>query len=72
MALLIVAPSSELENKGMLAGIEKVGGTSAGAITALCISLGIFSQLKSQIFYIQPNFQKFNDGRFFFPVVLTG
>ena len=34
---------TELENRKLITGIEKVGGTSAGAVTALCISLGYSS-----------------------------
>jgi NTE family protein len=55
----------ELENRQLVPGIERVGGTSAGAIAALMVSLGynggeiaaITSELK---------LQAFNDGRFFF------
>lgn len=56
----------ELENKGTLAGIDKVGGTSAGAVTALCISLGYTSGEITELLY-STNFKKFNDGKFFFP-----
>lgn len=55
----------ELENNKVLAGIEKVGGTSAGAITALCLSLGYTSGEITELLYTT-NFKKFNDGRFFF------
>jgi NTE family protein len=55
----------ELENRKLIAGIEKVGGTSAGAVTALCISLGYTSDEIAQLLYAT-NFKKFNDGRFFF------
>lgn len=54
-----------LENKGMLPGIEKVGGTSAGAITALCVSLGYSAAEITDLLY-STKFSKFNDGRFFF------
>lgn len=55
----------QLENEGILKNITKVGGTSAGAITALMVSLGYNS---SEIFKIisDTKFQKFNDGEFFF------
>lgn len=39
-----------LENQGVLKGIEKVAGTSAGAITATLISLGYSAdQVKSTV-----------------------
>jgi NTE family protein len=56
----------ELENNKVLAGVEKVGGTSAGAITALCLSLGYSSSEITELLYTT-NFKKLNDGRFFFP-----
>jgi NTE family protein len=55
----------ELESRKLIAGVEKVGGTSAGAVTALCISLGYTSDEIAQLLYAT-NFKKFNDGRFFF------
>jgi NTE family protein len=55
----------ELESRKLIAGVEKVGGTSAGAVTALCISLGYTSNEIAQLLYTT-NFKKFNDGRFFF------
>lgn len=56
---------NELENKKIINGIVKVGGTSAGAITALMVSLGYTSD---EIYNIisDTKFQKFNDGSFFF------
>ncbi|MGZ8557839.1 MAG: patatin-like phospholipase family protein [Chitinophagaceae bacterium] len=56
---------SELEKKGVLSTIEKAGGTSAGAITALCVSLGYSASEIEELLY-STNFSKFNDGRFFF------
>lgn len=55
----------ELESSGIIKDIEKVGGTSAGAITALMISLGYSS---NEIYEIisETKFQKFNDGEFIF------
>lgn len=53
-----------LENKGILPGVEKVGGTSAGAITALCVSLGYSASDITDLLY-STKFSKFNDGRFF-------
>ena len=55
----------ELENRGMLPFIERVGGTSAGAVTALCVSLGYSSAEIADLLY-STKFSKFNDGRFFF------
>ena len=55
----------EFENANLLRDIEKVGGTSAGAIIALSLSLGYNAQEIKEIIY-QTNFNKFNDGRFFF------
>ena len=55
----------ELERQGLMPNIERVGGTSAGAITALAISLGYTGDEIAHII-TQTNFKKFNDGRFFF------
>lgn len=55
----------EFERSGQIANIEKVGGTSAGAITALCISLGFnSSELKKVI--ESTDFADFNDGKYLF------
>jgi NTE family protein len=54
-----------LDSNRVLAGIEKVGGTSAGAITALCLSLGYTSGEITELLY-STDFKKFNDGKFFF------
>ncbi len=56
---------SELEKRRVLPVIEKVVGTSAGAITALCVALGYSSDEIADLLY-STNFSKFNDGRFFF------
>jgi NTE family protein len=56
---------SELEKRCLLPAIEKVGGTSAGAITALCVSLGYSSAEIEELLYAT-NFSKFNDGRYLF------
>jgi NTE family protein len=55
----------ELEKNNMMPQIKNVGGTSAGAITALMLSLGYTS---SEVYSIiaDTKFQKFNDGAFFF------
>jgi NTE family protein len=54
----------ELEEKGLMGGIEKVGGTSAGALMALTVSLGYNSEEIKEIIG-STNFKKLNDGRFF-------
>jgi NTE family protein len=56
---------SELESRNMLAPIEKVGGTSAGAIMALTVSLG-YTGKEIQEIIARTNFRKFNDGNYFF------
>ncbi len=55
----------ELEKAGMIDDITRVAGTSAGAITALMISLGYTS---NEIYTIisDTEFQKFNDGEYLF------
>lgn len=55
----------ELENSGILKNVSRVGGTSAGAITALMVSLGYNSNEIYQIIS-ETKFQKFNDGQFIF------
>jgi NTE family protein len=57
---------SELEERKILPGIKRVGGTSAGAITALMISLG-YTAAEIETIIGRTNFRKFNDGKFFFP-----
>lgn len=56
---------AELEKHHKINNIEKVGGTSAGAITALMLSLSYSSQEMADI-VSGTNFKKFNDGRFMF------
>lgn len=56
---------SELEARNILPSIEKVGGTSSGAIMALGIALG-YSGKEMQSIIGETNFKKFNDGRYFF------
>lgn len=55
----------ELEQNKLLDDIVKVGGTSAGAITALMVSLGYTSDEVIEIIS-GTKFQKFNDGEFMF------
>ncbi len=56
---------SAMEEQGALATVERVGGTSAGAITSLLFALGYTPQ-EMEAIISQTKFQKFNDGRFFF------
>lgn len=55
----------EMEAANMMRRIEKVGGTSAGAIVALTVSLG-YSSKEIENVIAQTNFKKFNDGRYLF------
>ena len=55
----------ELEARNMLQSLEKVGGTSSGAITALAISLG-YRGKEIETIVGKLNFRRFNDGNFFF------
>lgn len=55
----------ELEERGVLKNMVRVGGTSAGAITALMVSLGYTSsEIRETI--SKTTFQQFNDGQFIF------
>lgn len=54
-----------LEEKNLLQNVERVGGTSAGAITALLISLG-YSPDEISGLINSTSFKKFNDGNFLF------
>ena len=56
---------AEMEARNMMGSIEKVGGTSSGAIVALAISLG-YSGKEIQNIISETSFRKFNDGRYFF------
>jgi NTE family protein len=55
----------ELEEKNILKDIQRVGGTSSGAITALLLSIGYSADEITSIVNSTP-FKKFNDGRFLF------
>ena len=55
----------EMESKKLMDSIERVGGTSSGAIVALMISLG-YSGKEIENIILKTNFKKFNDGQFFF------
>jgi len=56
----------ELERNDILKDVQRVGGTSSGAITALLLSIGYSANEIEQIVKTAP-YKKFNDGRFFFP-----
>lgn len=56
---------SELESRNMIVPLEKVGGTSAGALLALTVSLG-YSGNEIHDIIAGTNFGKFNDGNYFF------
>ena len=53
----------ELEKQNILKQIKRVGGTSAGAITALAVSLGYSANEIKDIIY-RTNFESFKDGGF--------
>jgi len=55
----------QLENNGIIDSVKKVGGTSAGAIIALMVSIGYNSNEISDIIS-NTRFRKFNDGSFIF------
>ena len=54
-----------LEQKNLLQSVERVGGTSAGAITALFLSIGYNADEIKELIN-STSFKKFNDGNFFF------
>lgn len=54
---------TQMEANGMMNQVKRVGGTSAGAITALALSVGYTGKELEQI-TASTNFKKFNDGRF--------
>ena len=56
----------EIELAGMMQAVEKVAGTSSGAVVALTISLG-YTGKEVQEIITGTNFKKFNEGRYFFP-----
>src|SRR4030095_13838298 len=56
---------SELEKNQLIPGIKRVAGTSAGAVTALLVSLGYSSEEIISIISTT-NFRKFNDGNYLF------
>ena len=56
---------AELEKKGLLSGVQRVGGTSAGAITAMLLSLGYNAAEISDVIG-KTDFKKLNDGQWAF------
>ena len=55
----------ELEQRGVLAGLTRVGGTSAGAIQAVLLAVGYSAQEIIDVVNATP-VQRLNDGRFIF------
>ncbi|RSK50871.1 patatin [Hymenobacter rigui] len=55
----------ELEQQGVLAGLQRVGGTSAGAIQAALLAVGFSPREIIEVVNNTP-IQRFNDGRFMF------
>ena len=55
----------ELEQRGILRGLERVGGTSAGAIQAALLAVGYSAQEIIDVVNATP-IQRLNDGRFIF------
>ncbi|MEO6613123.1 MAG: patatin-like phospholipase family protein [Chitinophagaceae bacterium] len=55
----------KMEEKNWLKNVQRVGGTSAGAVTALAVSLGYSSEEVKQLILHTP-FKKLNDGSFLF------
>ena len=56
---------AELEKGGLLSGVQRVGGTSAGAITAMLLSLGYSAAEISEVIG-KTDFKKLNDGQWAF------
>ena len=55
----------EMESRKLMSDVEKVSGTSSGAIMALAVSLGYTGQEIENLIG-NTNFKKFNDGNFLF------
>jgi len=55
----------EMESKKLMNNIEKVGGTSSGAIMALAVALGYSGDEIEKLIGVT-NFRKFNDGNYLF------
>jgi NTE family protein len=56
---------TEMESQQMMQDLERVGGTSAGAIVAVTVALG-YTGKEIQVIIAETNFKKFNDGRYMF------
>jgi NTE family protein len=56
---------NELESRNLLDSIENVGGTSAGAITAMMLSIG-YNSTEIEMLISNTKFNRFNDGNFMF------
>ncbi|GAB3302859.1 patatin-like phospholipase family protein [Hymenobacter tenuis] len=56
---------AELEKQGVLAGLQRVGGTSAGAIQAALLAVGYSAQEITEVVNHTP-IQRLNDGRLLF------
>ncbi len=63
--LAYVGAAAALEEKGLMKKVKNVGGTSAGAITALMISLGYSGDEALQVI-LETRYHKFNKGCCFF------
>jgi NTE family protein len=63
--IAFVGVLQELNDNHKIAMLEKVGGTSAGAIAALTLTLGYTPSEIEKLIY-ETKLQKLNDGRFFF------
>jgi NTE family protein len=55
----------EMESQNLMHNIQRVSGTSSGAIMALAVSLG-YSGKEIQDIIAKTNFKQFNDGRYLF------
>ncbi len=55
----------ELERRNLRSNVKRVGGTSAGAITALLFALG-YTGKEMELIIAHTNYNKLNDGKWFF------
>lgn len=63
--LAYVGALQELDDRKLLGEIERVGGTSAGALTAMAISVG-YSPAEILCIISEMDFGELNDGKYFF------
>ncbi len=54
---------SVLENKGIMAGVKKTGGTSAGALTAMCVAVGYSAGEMKEVLNVT-RYRRLKDGFF--------